>query len=119
MTENKGDLISRETLSKSMRKSINERYISWTKTITVADIATLIFDEIDNAPTVPIPDFKEGYKQAIIDGKTNFKRPQGEYIDATQGHYCSECYEIDYAYYDHKFCPYCGAAMQKEKNDSL
>lgn len=30
---------------------------------------------IDNAPTVPLPDFKEGYKQAIIDGKTNFQRP--------------------------------------------
>lgn len=29
------DLISREALKKSMRKSINERYISWTKTITV------------------------------------------------------------------------------------
>ena len=27
---------------------------------------------VDNAPTVPLPDFKEGYKQAIIDGKTNF-----------------------------------------------
>ena len=46
------DLISREALKKSMRKSINERYISWTKTITVADIATLIFDEIEYAPTV-------------------------------------------------------------------
>lgn len=28
-------------------------------------------DAIDNAPTVPLPDFKDGYKQAIIDGKTN------------------------------------------------
>lgn len=46
------DLISREDLKKSMRKSINERYISWTKTITVADIATLIFDEIEYAPTI-------------------------------------------------------------------
>jgi hypothetical protein len=31
-----------------------------------------IIQIIDNAPTVPLPDFKEGYKQAIIDGKTNF-----------------------------------------------
>jgi hypothetical protein len=29
-------------------------------------------DAIDNAPSVSLPDFKEGYKQAIIDGKTNF-----------------------------------------------
>ena len=29
-------------------------------------------DLINNAPSVPLPDFKEGYKQAIIDGKTNF-----------------------------------------------
>ena len=32
---------------------------------------------IDNAPTVPLPDFKDGYKQAIIDGKTNFSRQKG------------------------------------------
>lgn len=35
-------------------------------------------EAIDNAPAVPLPDFKEGYKQAIRDGKTNFSRPQGE-----------------------------------------
>lgn len=31
---------------------------------------------IDLAPTIPLPDFKEGYKQAIRDGKTNYSRPQ-------------------------------------------
>lgn len=35
-----------------------------------------LLDEVDNAPTIPLPDFKEGYKQAILDGKTNFSRPQ-------------------------------------------
>lgn len=40
--------------------------------------------QIDNAPTVPLPDFKEGYKQAIIDGKTNFSRPQGEWIPVSE-----------------------------------
>lgn len=29
---------------------------------------------MENEPSVPLPDFKEGYKQAIIDGKTNFSR---------------------------------------------
>lgn len=38
---------------------------------------------IDNAPTVELPDFKEGYKQAILDGKTNFSRPQGEMPQVT------------------------------------
>lgn len=33
---------------------------------------------LDDVPTVPLPDFKEGYKQAIRDGKTNFSRPKGE-----------------------------------------
>lgn len=31
-----------------------------------------ILNTINNAPTIPLPDFKEGYKQAIIDGKTNY-----------------------------------------------
>ena len=35
-----------------------------------------ILDKIDNSPTVPLPDFKEGYKQAILDGKTNYSRQQ-------------------------------------------
>lgn len=34
---------------------------------------------IYNAPTVPLPDFEEGYKQAIRDGKTNFSRPQDKW----------------------------------------
>lgn len=39
---------------------------------------------INNAPTVPLPDFKDGYKQAIRDGKTNFSRPQGEWIPVNE-----------------------------------
>lgn len=37
-----------------------------------------ILHDIDNAPTVPLPDFKEGYKQAILDDKTNFRKKRGE-----------------------------------------
>ena len=37
-----------------------------------------------NAPTIPLPDFKEGYKQAILDGKTNFSRPQGKWIPVSE-----------------------------------
>ena len=75
-----------------------------------------IYDIIDNAPTVPLPDFKEGYKQAIRDGKTNFSRPQGEWIDG----YCSVCgasglcdgWGIDV---ESSFCPRCGAKMKGEE----
>ena len=41
------------------------------------------------------------------------ERPHGEWEEGTQGHYCSVCYEIDYSYYDHNFCPNCGADMRK------
>ncbi len=115
------DLISREALEKSMRKSINERYNSWTKTITVADIATLIFDEIDNAPTVDTtcPNCDSGYAQGYSDGYLKGKeerpiddlseysdklwkqayergkaeRPQGEWIYRNNNWWCSECGE--------------------------
>lgn len=41
-----------------------------------------IIEAIDNAPTIPQLDFKDGYKQAIIDGKTNFiNRDCGEEND--------------------------------------
>ena len=43
-----------------------------------------IMHDIDNAPTIPLPDFKEGYKQAILDGKTNFTRPQDEWIPVSE-----------------------------------
>lgn len=101
MTENKGDLISREALNKSMRKSINERYISWTKTITVADIATLIFDEIDNAPAVTP------------------ERPQGKWIKDEEHSItinmfrCSNCNGGGYPHF--KYCPHCGADMRGEE----
>lgn len=47
--------------------------------------------------------FKEGYKQAIIDGKTNFSRPQGEWIDYDNTFYkCPDC-----GYLLEKCCPQC------------
>lgn len=56
-------LIDAEALKKAILEHRND-YIEdnffWTK----------LFDEIDNAPTVPLPDFKEGYKQAIIEELT-------------------------------------------------
>lgn len=59
------DLISREALKKAVYTEFGNSNL------------TDAFNEIiDNAPSIPLPDFKEGYKQAIIDGKTNFSRPR-------------------------------------------
>lgn len=70
-----------------------------------------VLNAINNIPTIPLPDFKEGYKQAIIDGQTNFQRQEGEWIEGIQGYYCSECETIDRFYFEHNFCPNCGASM--------
>lgn len=129
------DLISREALKedfKSRLAACNE-WIEKAKdeetkiraSAVKAFIAEVVMT-INNAPTVPLPDFKEGYKQAIIDGKTNFSRPQGKWIGDTdyesfQGYYeaykCNKCsYGLhwrDYYTNDYKFCPNCGADMRK------
>lgn len=74
--------------------------------------------DVDNAPIVPLPDFKEGYKQAIIDGKTNFSRPQGELVWSTehQAWTCTHCGGY-FGEIDNKniflYCPNCGADMRK------
>ena len=78
-----------------------------------------ILNAIDNAPTVLLPDFKAGYKQAIIDGKTNFSRPQGEWIDTGSGQECNVCHEIQYGYDNFRhFCANCGADMRGENTNS-
>ena len=81
---------------------------------------------IDNAPTAPLPDFKEGYKQAIIDGKTNFSRPTGEWKETryetaigityrqTQCSNCGWKYELPMWF---NFCPTCGADMRGKENE--
>lgn len=38
----------------------------------------MILRKIDDSPTIPQPDYKDGYKQAIIDGKTNFNNKGGK-----------------------------------------
>lgn len=45
---------------------------------------------LDNAPTVPLPDFKDGYKQAILDGKTNYSRPEDNIKETTFDDYLKE-----------------------------
>lgn len=69
--------------------------------------------------------FKEGYKQAIIDGKTNFSRPKGKWVKIVDGtgfvsHVCSECgAEIELEdCSDDKFCFNCGADMRGNENET-
>jgi hypothetical protein len=70
---------------------------------------------IEEAPTVPLPDFKEGYKQAIRDGKTNFSRPKGKWIECNGFCECSECQHREdndrFIWNDMNFCSTCGAEM--------
>ena len=44
---NGSDFISRKAINEEMRKEINARFKNWDKKITVAEIATLIFDVIE------------------------------------------------------------------------
>lgn len=93
-----------------------------TRALATYDFIGEVIMTINNAPTVPLPDFKEGYKQAIIDGKTNYSRPQGEWIKEDNGkttdlYRCSICgrsimlcKNADLSKYP--FC-HCGADMQK------
>lgn len=86
------------------------------------ELDNAILNAIDNAPTVPLPDFKEGYKQAIRDGKTNFSRPQGEWIITReeQGAFgiiykmkkCNRCDWESSLLIPRNFCPNCGADMR-------
>ena len=90
MTENKGDLISREALKKAYFNAINETSIGEVSIIAL----------IDNAPTV--------------------ERPQGtwKWIYKEYDYYCSNCGNNalqleDYPYLS-SYCPFCGAKMERE-----
>lgn len=120
--EPKRDLISREALKKELNSRVFQD--DYATTLLLSSFS----DIIDNAPSIPLPDFKEGYKQAIIDGKTNFSRPQGEWIPITRHNLFGEdvnCYKCSICEKSHiplmmtlifekiPFCPNCGADMRK------
>ena len=111
-------LIDADALKKEINKIIDEEIEideKWAKGLKYS------LKLIDNAPTVPLPDFKEGYKQAIIDGKTNFSRPKGEWIykkfdeetGISNSYFCSKCGCPQGQVYIN-FCGQCGADMQKD-----
>ena len=106
------DLISRSAL-----KIVIEQNQLANAKLSTYDVLKII----DNTPTVPLPDFKEGYKQAIRDGKTNFSRPQGKWIKTVMfGEKCLECDQcgkVDFNMRHYKFCPDCGAKMEEAEDD--
>jgi hypothetical protein len=80
------------------------------------------YPELAIEPYINVPTVEFHYKPKRMkidkDGNVEFEyTPQGEYEEGTQGHYCSICYEIDYSYYDHNYCPYCGAKMKGGKEE--
>lgn len=120
------DLISREALKEEVSNLMGYVGSGMSPTMLIRnDVLTLI----DNAPSIPLPDFKEGYKQAILDGETNFSRPQGEWIELPKAFdsrelpcKCSLCGHIlsfmNY-YPKSNFCPNCGADMREVKADKI
>ena len=126
-----GDAISREGLKSELNR------LGWTKENGFKN-RYVLDDIIDNASSVPLPDFKAGYKQAIIDGKANYSRPKGEWKYAEypnlnkEVYYCSNCdiaFPIEYVLAEsinptikeltvfekdsrYNFCPCCGADMR-------
>lgn len=106
-----GDL---DALKKTLKSSSYWRY---THEYGDVILVSWVMSAIDNAPTISLPDFKDGYKQAIIDGKTNFSRPQGEWgkwvISEIRCPNCLEYFQTDcYSTEELKKCPNCGAKMK-------
>lgn len=125
------DLISRSALKEILDEQMNFE----------ENCRDSVFDIIDNVQAVPLPDFEDGYKKAILDGKTNFSIPQGEWLkgqEISRAMIGDKVLHIDYKDYTcsncglildnllcgydgspfYKFCPNCGAEMRKEtEND--
>ena len=104
-------LVDADALKKSIKSYADDQYA---ENEYLGEYA--IMNIINKAPTVPLPDFKEGYKQAIIDGKTNFSRPQGEWLFDKENSFTMDMFKCSICgYFGHthfKFCPDCGADMR-------
>ena len=104
-------LIDADKLKKAIMLKDDVAYETWN------ELYDSVLEEIDNAPTVPLPDFKDGYKQAILDGKAQYQSPPGKWIYkccyGDEFPQCSVCGEIN----DVKtnFCPDCGADMRGKR----
>ena len=110
------DFICREDLKEALANEIKTNDLGlWLKILLV----------IDNVPSVPLPNFKAGYKQAIIDGKTNYSRPKGEWVETSdfdefygKVYKCTNCNEETLGCDCHNYCPNCGADMRGNKKET-
>ena len=117
------DLISRSALQDKMHDECCGECESCKKYIWNGERS--LCGLIDEAPTVPLPDFKEGYKQAILDGKTNYSRPKGKWIKTNDYVTCAygcidyvkcSCCKND-SLEEGDYCPNCGADMKEADNE--
>lgn len=44
---------------------------------------------------------------------------EGKWEEGTQGYYCSKCDYYDQSYFEHTFCPNCGAWMTNSSENKL
>ena len=112
MTENKGDIISREALKKTFENAciyglpMNELYGA-------------ILKIIDNAPSVETYSEEDmcdttsnGFDIGYDFAKAKYERPQGEWIANPLGDYvCNKCSWV-VGKFERNFCPNCGAKMK-------
>ena len=138
MTENKGDLISREALNE--HKFVGIKYVQiGGKTLESINKVFQAYQQgwndaidsiIDNAPTVEQEVYMTGedydlYMKGYIQAQKDFER-QGEWIflkaneEQTDGYECSVCkmtYHTRVPYFsEYNFCPNCGAKMKSLKD---
>lgn len=115
------DLISREALKKALTSD--------TRNIYVFECLSRVLETIDNAPTVEPEITNDDLQAAMTESyhlgyelaETKFKRPQGEWIFDKENSFtidmfrCSICGYFGATHF--KFCPKCGAKMDKEEED--
>ena len=95
-------LIDADELKKALRNPDDKRYLS-------ESIISLVFERIDNAPTVP-NEYMRGYEAA----EREYKRPQGEWQLYGMIYYCSNCGK-DCEQGGNNYCGQCGADMRGDE----
>ena len=125
MTENKGDLISREALKKAIEE-VEDNYDGYEPN-DLGKFISKVDELINNAPTVePICNqiaWEQGYESGLAQCKS--ERPKGEWLSLTPpdirtdtNDYFKMCDKCNHAArfisadLPYKFCPNCGAKMQ-------
>ena len=117
--EEKGDLISREYIRKALNEAFGcenatkygnenaEQQAKSYSTLMLYEIADIVEDVCDNAPTVEERSYAMGYQ----DGLEGI-RPQGEWLVKDGLAECNKCHHL-FSFFGN-FCSNCGAEMFSE-----